>query len=72
MTPKQYRAAIDYLGLSQVRAGKFLGVTGRASQRWALGESRVPEAVAILLRLMISLELSPEEVQERIAKVKLN
>jgi hypothetical protein len=72
MTPKQYRAAIEALDLSQVRAGKFLGVTGRASQRWALGESRIPAPVSILLRLMISLKLSPEEVQERIGKVKLN
>jgi len=43
MTPTQYRAAIKLLGLSQVKAGKFLGVNERTSRRWALGEYDVPE-----------------------------
>jgi hypothetical protein len=43
VTPAQYRAAIKLLGLSQVKAGKFLGVNERTSRRWALGEYDVPE-----------------------------
>ena len=63
MTPKQYRAAIEALGLSQVKAGAFLEVGARTSRRWALGEARIPEAVALLLRLMIKLKINPEDVK---------
>lgn len=62
MTPNQYRTAIEKLGLSQVRAAAFLGVSHRTSQGYALGEYPVPEAVAKLLRLMVKLELKPEDV----------
>jgi hypothetical protein len=70
MTPKQYRAAIDALGLSQVKAGKFLQVPTRTSQRWALGENRIPKAVGMLLRLMIAMKLSPDDVVKAIEKVR--
>lgn len=52
MTPTEYRAAIARLGLSQVAAGKLLGVDGRTSQKWALGERAVPPPVARLLAYM--------------------
>jgi hypothetical protein len=63
MTPNQYRTAIAALGLSQERAGVWLGVGKRTSQGWALGEYPVPVPVAMLLRLTIRLKLSPEEVK---------
>jgi hypothetical protein len=53
MTPTQYREAIARLGLSQVAAGAFLGVAPRTSRAWALGERPVPQAVAMLLRLLM-------------------
>jgi hypothetical protein len=62
MTPTQYRTAIEKLGLSQVRAGAFLGIAPRTSQGYALGEYPIPEPVAKLLRLMIRLGLQPEDV----------
>lgn len=49
MTPPEYRAAIARLGLSQVAAGKLLGVDGRTSQKWDLGERAVPPPVVRLL-----------------------
>lgn len=49
MTPDEYRAAIARLGLSQVAAGRLLGVDGRTSQKWALGERAVPPPVVLLL-----------------------
>lgn len=52
MTPDEYRAAIKRLGLSQVAAGQLLGVDGRTSQKWALGERAVPPPVALLLAYM--------------------
>jgi len=63
LTPTQYRAAIKSLGLSQERAGVWLGISPRTSQGYALGEYPVPEPVAKLLRLMIKLGLSTEDVK---------
>lgn len=63
MTPTQYKAAIKRLGLSQERAGPFLGVSPRTSQGYALGETDVPGGFAKLLRLMINLRLKPEDIR---------
>lgn len=62
MTCAQYRTVIAALGLSQTSAAKFLGVSLKQSQRWANGHTPVPEAVAKLLRLMVSHGLSVAEV----------
>lgn len=63
MTPTQYKKAIEALGLSQIRAAEFLGVAPRTSQGYALGEYPVPEAIAKLLRLMVRLNLKPDDVK---------
>lgn len=63
MTPTQYKAAIKTLGLSQQRAGDWLGIGRRTSQAYALGETRIPEPVAKLLRLTIKLKLKPEDIE---------
>lgn len=63
MTPTQYKTAILSLGLSQERAGDWLGIGRRTSQGYALGESPVPEPIAKLLRLVIRLKLRPEDVR---------
>jgi DNA-binding transcriptional regulator YiaG len=49
MTPTEFRAALDRLGLTQMGAGRVLGVDGRTVRRWASGESDVPEPVRRLL-----------------------
>lgn len=61
MTSKQYRETIKSLGLNQEQAAGFLGVSPRTSQSYALGETRIPEPVAKLLRLTIKLKLQPED-----------
>jgi predicted XRE-type DNA-binding protein len=53
MTAKQHRDAIQALGMSQARASDLAAL--------ALGQSEIPEAVAMLLRLMIRLRLKPEQ-----------
>lgn len=63
MSPIQYKTAIKALGLSQERAGDWLGIGRRTSQGYALGESPVPEPVAKLLRLCVKLKLAPEDVK---------
>jgi hypothetical protein len=62
MTPTQYKAAIKALGLSQERAGVWLGMSKRMGQSYATGEYPVPPPAAKLLRLCVKLKLKPEEV----------
>lgn len=63
MTSTQYKKAINTLGLSQERAGDWLGIGRRTSQGYAIGEYPVPEPVAKLLRLCVKLNLKPEDVK---------
>lgn len=64
MTPKQYAEAIARLGLSQRSAGKFLGYDERTSRRWIANDAGIPEAVSMLLRLMLKLKLKPSDVEK--------
>lgn len=57
MDHKQYRAALEKLGLSQVAAGELFEVGARTSRRWALDEARIPKAVAMWLELMVHKQL---------------
>jgi hypothetical protein len=61
MTPAQYRAALERLALSQGQAAKLLGVSLRTSHGYANGVP-IPEGYAKLLRLMVTLGLTPENV----------
>jgi hypothetical protein len=57
MTPDEYRDAIARLGLSQVGAGRVLGVSPRTAQRFAVEGPTGPAA-----RLMaVLLEMNPGE-----------
>lgn len=60
MTAKQYRSAIEKLGLSQLAAGRWLGVSSRTAQNYAA--KGPPEPVAKLLRLVVRLKLNPDDV----------
>lgn len=62
MTPSQYRAALDRLDLTQAGAAEFLGISIRSAHGYANGDP-IPEAIAKLLRLMVRLKLSPDEVR---------
>ena len=57
MTPTQFRAALDRLGLTQVGAARLLGVDARTVRRWALGERPVHPTVVVLLRAMLGGKL---------------
>jgi hypothetical protein len=46
---RPYRDAIAKLGLSQERAGLWLGLSRRQGQRYATGEQKIPEPVARML-----------------------
>jgi transcriptional regulator with XRE-family HTH domain len=50
MDAKEFRIALDRLGLSQLEAARLLGVKSRTVQRWAAGNPRVGEPAAQALR----------------------
>jgi hypothetical protein len=62
MTPERYAQVIDKLGLSQVKAAKFLGHDPRTSRRWISGDLVIPKAVAMLLELMVKTKAKPDMV----------
>ena len=51
MTADEYRAAISELGLSQIAAGRLLGVSPRTAQVYAAKGPSGPAAFAIRLLL---------------------
>ena len=53
MSASEYLIAIAKLGLNQAEAGRFLMVSERTARRYCSGDTEVPAAVAMLLRLMI-------------------
>lgn len=60
MNAAEYRDAIAALGYSQQAFAKLVGASPRTGQKWALGETRLPGSVALLLRLLIARpELKP-------------
>lgn len=62
ITPRQYENAIKKLDLSQRSSAAFLGYDERQIRKWVAGEARIPHPVAMLLRLMIELQLTPAQV----------
>lgn len=70
MDADQFRAALERLGLTQTGANgvnTFLDVSERTSRRWAVDGP--PDAVAMLLRLMISKKLTPAHVRKHYGRV---
>ena len=56
MTPADYRAALATLGLSQLAAGRWLGVSKRTAQSYATEGPSPPAARAIRTLLMLPPE----------------
>ena len=62
MTGDEYEKAIERLDLSQVAAARFLGVDDTTSRRWIADKHPIPDATAMLLRVMIRYKLTPNTV----------
>lgn len=62
MTSAQFRQALSALGLSQGEAAKFLGVNLKTAWNWANDAAPIPEAVAKLLRVMVSKGITAAEL----------
>ena len=63
MTPRQFKAAIRALGLSQGQAARLCGYYPGTAKKWAGGGRKVPAPVAIILRLMLAGELTVEQLE---------
>lgn len=61
MNSKEYRMALDALGLNQRTAGEFLGIGHRTSKEWAADGVR-SQAAAMLLRHMVRKGFTTVEV----------
>jgi hypothetical protein len=70
MTANQYRAALKRIGISNYAAAPWLGISRRAAQGYALGETSVPQPIARLLRLVMKLNLSPDKATKLWARPK--
>jgi DNA-binding transcriptional regulator YiaG len=65
MTPLQLKRARQRLGLSGEKLARVVGVSsGRIVRRWENGESRIPRAVAIVVRLMLADTALREQLVE--------
>ena len=74
MNAEQFRAALDKLGLTQTGTrgvDGFLNVNETTVRRWAR-QNGPPDAVAMLLRIMIAQRLKPDEVRKRYCKPVLS
>lgn len=63
MTSKQYRAALDKLGLSIIGAAPVFGISKRQAQRFAGGEAPIPKLVATVLTLAVNGRITMEDLQ---------
>jgi hypothetical protein len=63
MEAKDYRKALEKLDMTQLAAGELFMVGARTSRRWALGEARIPAAVAMLLKLMLKKRIKLEDLE---------
>jgi hypothetical protein len=57
MNADEYRAAIAALGMTQLGAGRVLGIAGRKSRRFAFGEE-IPWSIEMLLNIMVANGIS--------------
>ena len=62
MTPAQFRDTLGALGITQARLGRLLGLDKNTANRWATGSTEVPQAVAVLLRLVAAGRLTVDDL----------
>lgn len=62
MKGKAYEIAIKKIGLSQRKAGPFLGFGERQSRRIVAGEAEVPGGAEKLLKLMVKRGITAEDL----------
>jgi len=59
---KEYRHALEILGVTIIGAAEVLGVSSRQSQRYAAGEI-IPKPTLKLIRLVIKNKMTREQIE---------
>lgn len=62
VTGKEFKRTLERLNVSQLGAGRLFGVDGRTIRAWVADASRIPEAVAILVRLLVAGKITVEDI----------
>jgi hypothetical protein len=62
MIAAQFRVSLAALGLSQVKAARFLGRNPRTIRRYVSSELPVPRHIQITLNLMLKTGLKPGDL----------
>ncbi|MET3995020.1 ribosome-binding protein aMBF1 (putative translation factor) [Bradyrhizobium sp. S3.9.2] len=63
MTQKQFNAALEKLGFTQVGLAAKLELGERSVRRWASGQWPVPTPVAMLLNLMLKTSSTIDDLK---------
>ena len=63
MTPTQFRAALDKLGLSQRGLAALFTRNERTVRSWALDQSAINPEGAILLRLLLAKKITVADIE---------
>ena len=56
MSAEEFRSALNQLNFAQRSFSKFIDVNERTVRHWALGKYPIPRLVALLLNLMLLVE----------------
>jgi DNA-binding transcriptional regulator YdaS (Cro superfamily) len=59
MSPRDFKYAIDILGLDQAKTARVLGISERTTRRYIRGETPIPAAHSLLLRAMVRYKVTP-------------
>lgn len=67
MSHDEFRTGLKILGMTQAEFSRLLDVADRTVRMWTVGDRGVPSYAAIILRLLVANELSPEQIRSAIA-----
>jgi DNA-binding transcriptional regulator YdaS (Cro superfamily) len=70
VTGKELKRALERLNVSQLGAGRILGVDGRTVRAWISESTRIPGSVAIVVRLALSGKVSLADIEAAADKPK--
>ena len=65
MTGREFTAAIERLGLTQVAAAKMLGTNPRTVRRWVSGDASIPWAIFLIFWLIEEYDVDHLEIPWR-------
>ena len=63
VTGKELKRALERLEVSQLGAGRLLGVDGRTVRAWIADAARIPESVAILVQLLAAGKIAIADIE---------